>query len=481
MRAAGDRERRGRAARGGRHRRQRGPARAAARSARRWPPRSADVLAEPGARRGDGARRARARRARCSAGSDAAARARRRVRGDAACCSPSISSGLGSAAASACSTRAAARGATASARSSAARAWSASTSTAPSLHAGGRRAALPRPRSSAGSARCSRATPSTCPSRDATFDKVICSEVMEHVHDYRGAARELARVLRPGGLRRGHDPDRDQRAPLPARSATTTSSRPGGHIRIFRPRELAQGLARAGLATDGRRLRARAAHALLGAALGRRVCRAPTRAALVRAYRLFLIRATVSPAIGAARARAQLLLPEERDPVRARSARRARRGASGMSARPLRIAFVAYRGNMRCGGQGIYLWFLARELARLGHRVDVLGRPALPRPDAVRARVSELPERAVLGQVVLARPARAAPAPAPAARVRAARASTSSARAASASCPSRSRSACARCARSPRGCARASATTSCTTCSASAAACSACARSACRW
>ena len=32
------------------------------------------------------------------------------------------------------------------------------------------------------------------PFADATFDRVICAEVMEHVHDYRGAARELARV-----------------------------------------------------------------------------------------------------------------------------------------------------------------------------------------------------------------------------------------------------------------------------------------------
>ncbi len=50
-------------------------------------------------------------------------------------------------------------------------------------------------------------------------------------------------------------------------------------------------------------------------------------------------------------------------------------------ARPLRIAFVAYRGNMQCGGQGVYLWFLARELARLGHRVDVFVGP--PYPDAM--------------------------------------------------------------------------------------------------
>jgi MMP alpha-(1->4)-mannosyltransferase len=50
-------------------------------------------------------------------------------------------------------------------------------------------------------------------------------------------------------------------------------------------------------------------------------------------------------------------------------------------ARPLRIAFVAYRGNMNSGGQGIYLWFLAREMARMGHEVSVFVGP--PYPDAM--------------------------------------------------------------------------------------------------
>lgn len=49
--------------------------------------------------------------------------------------------------------------------------------------------------------------------------------------------------------------------------------------------------------------------------------------------------------------------------------------------RPLRIAFVAYRGNMNSGGQGIYLWFLTRELARMGHEVSVFVGP--PYPDAM--------------------------------------------------------------------------------------------------
>jgi demethylmenaquinone methyltransferase/2-methoxy-6-polyprenyl-1,4-benzoquinol methylase len=37
------------------------------------------------------------------------------------------------------------------------------------------------------------------PFADATYDRVICSEVMEHVHSYRDAAKELARVTKPGG------------------------------------------------------------------------------------------------------------------------------------------------------------------------------------------------------------------------------------------------------------------------------------------
>ena len=37
------------------------------------------------------------------------------------------------------------------------------------------------------------------PFDDSAFDRVICSEVMEHVHDYRSAVEELVRVLRRGG------------------------------------------------------------------------------------------------------------------------------------------------------------------------------------------------------------------------------------------------------------------------------------------
>ncbi len=37
------------------------------------------------------------------------------------------------------------------------------------------------------------------PFPEATFDVVLSNEVLEHVHDDRAAAREIARVLRPGG------------------------------------------------------------------------------------------------------------------------------------------------------------------------------------------------------------------------------------------------------------------------------------------
>lgn len=58
----------------------------------------------------------------------------------------------------------------------------------------------------------------------------------------------------------------------------------------------------------------------------------------------------------------------------------------------LRIAFLAYRGNMSCGGQGVYLWYLARELARLGHRVDVFVGPPYPATMPFARSVTEIPD-----------------------------------------------------------------------------------------
>jgi glycosyltransferase involved in cell wall biosynthesis len=44
--------------------------------------------------------------------------------------------------------------------------------------------------------------------------------------------------------------------------------------------------------------------------------------------------------------------------------------------RPLRVALLSYRSKPHCGGQGIYLRHLSRELTALGHQVEVLsGQP----------------------------------------------------------------------------------------------------------
>src|SRR6202050_4951837 len=40
-------------------------------------------------------------------------------------------------------------------------------------------------------------------------------------------------------------------------------------------------------------------------------------------------------------------------------------------ARPLRVAMLSYRSKPHCGGQGIYLRHVSREVAALGHHVEV--------------------------------------------------------------------------------------------------------------
>lgn len=66
-----------------------------------------------------------------------------------------------------------------------------------------------------------------------------------------------------------------------------------------------------------------------------------------------------------------------------------------MTAQPLRIALLSYRGDPFCGGQGVYVRHLSRELARLGHHVDVIGSQPFPVLDEVEGpgsvRLVELP------------------------------------------------------------------------------------------
>ena len=58
-----------------------------------------------------------------------------------------------------------------------------------------------------------------------------------------------------------------------------------------------------------------------------------------------------------------------------------------VSARPAepgkyRVAFLVYRGNPTCGGQGVYTRHLTRELVALGHSVEVFSGQPWPELDA---------------------------------------------------------------------------------------------------
>jgi glycosyltransferase involved in cell wall biosynthesis len=55
-----------------------------------------------------------------------------------------------------------------------------------------------------------------------------------------------------------------------------------------------------------------------------------------------------------------------------------RRDLAADGERPLNIALLTYKGNPFCGGQGVYVRHLSRELARLGHRVEVIGSQPYP-------------------------------------------------------------------------------------------------------
>lgn len=90
------------------------------------------------------------------------------------------------------------------------------------------------------------ATALRLPFADGCFDRVICSEVLEHIPDYRAALQEIRRVLRPGGLFCASVPRR-----WPERLCWALSDAyhqvPGGHLRIFRAAELRAQIERLGL------------------------------------------------------------------------------------------------------------------------------------------------------------------------------------------------------------------------------------------
>jgi len=88
------------------------------------------------------------------------------------------------------------------------------------------------------------------PFPDGTFDRVICSEVLEHIPNDVGAMRELARVLRPGGTMAITVP---RFGPELINWALSDAYHnvPGGHIRIFRKSQLKKRLTSVGMQVTG--------------------------------------------------------------------------------------------------------------------------------------------------------------------------------------------------------------------------------------
>ena len=79
------------------------------------------------------------------------------------------------------------------------------------------------------------------PFADGAFDCVIISEVLEHLHEDDKVIDELGRVLRPGGVLAVSVPREGPEAVCWALSKQYRNS-PGGHVRIYRRRELKEKL-----------------------------------------------------------------------------------------------------------------------------------------------------------------------------------------------------------------------------------------------
>ena len=75
------------------------------------------------------------------------------------------------------------------------------------------------------------------PFPDASFDKIICSEVLEHIPDYGQALNEIHRILKPGGTLAVSVP-RFWPEWVCWLLSDDYHNEPGGHVRIFREGEL---------------------------------------------------------------------------------------------------------------------------------------------------------------------------------------------------------------------------------------------------
>jgi SAM-dependent methyltransferase len=95
-----------------------------------------------------------------------------------------------------------------------------------------------------------RATATELPFPDASFDRVIAAEVLEHIRPDVAAMRELSRVLRPGG-RLAVTVPRYWPELINWALSDEYHTVPGGHIRIYRRSQLSSRLSSAGLRIVG--------------------------------------------------------------------------------------------------------------------------------------------------------------------------------------------------------------------------------------
>ena len=98
--------------------------------------------------------------------------------------------------------------------------------------------------------RAVRGTAYALPFRDGAFDRVVASEVLEHLPQDRQAMAELARVLRPGGLLAVTVPRWGPELVCWALSSAYHEAE-GGHVRIYRGSELLRRLTAQGLEPVG--------------------------------------------------------------------------------------------------------------------------------------------------------------------------------------------------------------------------------------
>ncbi len=84
------------------------------------------------------------------------------------------------------------------------------------------------------------------PFRDSSFDKVVCSEVLEHLPDDNRGVKELVRVLKEGGILAVSVPNYFPEA-VYWRLSRSYHNTPGGHIRIYRKKGILDLLGRHGL------------------------------------------------------------------------------------------------------------------------------------------------------------------------------------------------------------------------------------------